>query len=341
MAEISVIIPVYQAEPFLKTCLDSVVHQTFEDWELLLIDDGSRDRSGDICEEYKARDSRIRVFHQANAGVSAARNRGLSEAAAPHVAFLDADDSWEPEMLETLLTLCREHNADTAACGVTLWEADGSSRTEAPLKAGTLDAAGIRQQILLPLMGQRLCPPIFNGYIFRYLFDRQRLETEKLRFYGGYLEDELFLLEYFRTAERVAVTEKSLYHYMQNPASATHRYMKDFPGVFRAFMERKTAFAEKAGLTEITPDWRENSQWAGLLIAVGNVYAPGNPDPAYAAKRREVKALCALPEYRSCMEKLRPVHMGRRKQLVAELLLRRQFRLLGLLYRVKNAKRGA
>ena len=97
MPAISVIVPVYQAEKLLPQCVDSVLAQTFSDWELLLIDDGSRDGSPALCDGYAARDPRVRVFHKPNGGVSTARNLGLEHAAGQCIAFLDADDAFAPD----------------------------------------------------------------------------------------------------------------------------------------------------------------------------------------------------------------------------------------------------
>lgn len=90
--ELSIIVPVYNVEPYLEECLNSVLHQTFLDWECILIDDGSRDWSGYICDNYGKKDKRFKVIHQKNAGVSVARNRGIEFASAPLISFVDPDD---------------------------------------------------------------------------------------------------------------------------------------------------------------------------------------------------------------------------------------------------------
>ena len=90
--EISVIVPVYKVEEYLPQCIDSILAQTFTNFELLLVDDGSPDRCGEICEEYAGKDTRIRVFHQQNSGVSAARNIGLQHAKGTYIVFVDSDD---------------------------------------------------------------------------------------------------------------------------------------------------------------------------------------------------------------------------------------------------------
>lgn len=102
MPKVSIIVPVYKAEGYLHRCVDSILAQTFTDWELLLIDDGSPDRSGEICDEYAQKDSRVRVIHKENGGVSSARQRGQDEACGEYTIHVDPDDWVEPTMLEEL-----------------------------------------------------------------------------------------------------------------------------------------------------------------------------------------------------------------------------------------------
>lgn len=336
MPGISVIVPVYQAEQFLPACAGSVTNQTFSDWELLLVDDGCTDGSPALCDALAAADSRVRALHQPrNAGVSEARNRGLREARGEYIAFLDADDALEPQALEILWNLRAQAGADTAACAHRNLYPGGGSSVEPVLPAGVYDRRGILEGIVYPLLGDRLAQPVFNGFIWRYLFSAQILREAEITFEGAYLEDEIFLMEYFCNARRLAVTEEPLYRYLLNPASATHKYMADFRQVFARFMERKAALAEKYGLESARPRWRENSNWAGLLIAVGNEYARGNPK-TWARKRRAVEALCAEPEMAEAIRTVTPAGMSRNKQLAARLVRGGHFTLLTWLYRLKN-----
>ncbi|MDE5902770.1 MAG: glycosyltransferase [Muribaculaceae bacterium] len=112
--EISIIVPVYKVELYLRQCLDSIAAQTFSNWECILVDDGSPDGSGAICDEYAARDSRFRVIHQKNGGLSAARNTGIRASRAPYIGFVDSDDWTEPEMFATLHQLITTHDTDVA-----------------------------------------------------------------------------------------------------------------------------------------------------------------------------------------------------------------------------------
>ena len=114
--KVSVIVPVYKAEKYLHRCVDSLLAQTFRDYEILLVDDGSPDRSGEICDEYAKIDSRVRVFHKANGGVSSARQCGIDNARGEYTIHADPDDWVEPEMLEELYKKAKEEDADMVIC---------------------------------------------------------------------------------------------------------------------------------------------------------------------------------------------------------------------------------
>ncbi|MBR4710799.1 MAG: glycosyltransferase family 2 protein [Clostridia bacterium] len=113
---ISVIVPVYHVEPYLRQCVDSILDQTYRDIEILLIEDGSPDRCGEICDEYGRNDDRVKVYHTENRGLAAARNLGLREAAGEYIGFVDSDDWIEADMYEVLLRLLEKTGADVSVC---------------------------------------------------------------------------------------------------------------------------------------------------------------------------------------------------------------------------------
>ena len=213
MPKISIIVPVYRAEAVLPTCVESVFAQTFQDWELLLVDDGSPDKSGRLCDEYAARDPRVRVFHKGNGGVSSARNLGMREARGEYLFFIDADDWIAPETCQTLLDALEGAGADSAGCAHWNITPDGQKWAEpGALPAGTYDREAIRAGVVDRLLGRRLGKPgeVLNGFIWRFLFSRDIIARHELRFSGAYLEDELFLMEYFCLAERLVVLDEPL-----------------------------------------------------------------------------------------------------------------------------------
>ena len=116
MPEIQIIVTVYNAETFLPKCLDSLLSQTFSDIEIIAVNDGSRDASGQILDDYAARDSRLKVIHQSNSGIGAARNRGMASATGKYLMFCDNDDWYEPNMCEILRATLLRENVDMVMC---------------------------------------------------------------------------------------------------------------------------------------------------------------------------------------------------------------------------------
>ena len=136
MPQISVIVPVYNVRDYLEKCVESVRGQTFTDWELLLVDDGSADGSGELCQTLSRTDGRIRCLSQPNSGVSAARNAALSAAEGEYVTFLDGDDTLAPEHLDILWRLAQKEQADVTAIGMRLVRSDGTTEKEIRLTPG-------------------------------------------------------------------------------------------------------------------------------------------------------------------------------------------------------------
>lgn len=118
MCEISIIVPVYNVEQYLEKCVDSILNQTFKDFELILVDDGSPDNSGAICDQYAEKDSRVRVIHKENGGLSDARNAGIEAARGKYLGFIDSDDYIADDMYELLYNNIIEENADLSICGI-------------------------------------------------------------------------------------------------------------------------------------------------------------------------------------------------------------------------------
>ena len=116
MPTISVIIPVYKAEATLSRCINSVLEQNYTDFELILIDDGSPDKSGEICDNFASRDTRVKVVHKNNGGVSEARNEGINRASGQYVSFIDSDDSVSPDFLGKLFAALSDNDSDMSMC---------------------------------------------------------------------------------------------------------------------------------------------------------------------------------------------------------------------------------
>lgn len=212
---ISVVVPVYNAQDYLPDCIKSIQNQSFTDWELILADDGSKDRSGKICDEYAARDSRIRVIHKANGGAADTRNRGAALARGQYVAFVDADDYLAENYLAYLLSLL-ETGADAACCD-SFWtdsrSVDFSLQEEPAVRL--LD----RRKAVLALTEDdylKLVTPW--GKLF---------PTERVRRFpfptGRKVEDEATLYKLLYDGKTLAMGNQKLYGYYQNAQGLMHQ----------------------------------------------------------------------------------------------------------------------
>lgn len=218
MTKISVIVPVYKVEDCLEFCVDSILNQTFADFELILVDDGSPDNCGAMCDEYAAKDSRVRVVHRENGGLSAARNSGMDIMRGEYIAFIDSDDAVMEDYLEVLFSACKETDADIAVCRFEEFE-DGNI----PDLQSTADV-DVQNTILC---GKDACLEVYKGS--RYvsinacckLFKASIIED--MRFPEGKLhEDQAFTpIAYFK-AQKVASVDKTMYLYRVRAASITH-----------------------------------------------------------------------------------------------------------------------
>ncbi len=206
---ISVIVPVYKVEPYLRRCLDSIVGQTYGDLEILLIDDGSPDRCGEICDEYARTDGRVRVFHTENRGVSAARNLGLKEATGEYIGFVDPDDRIEPDMYDILFRRLEETGADISMCGV-LREYSSFVRTQA-----FEDTLYTGEEALTAWLDRKLNSEVWNRLYRKELLENISFPEEKT------YEDISFSLETLAASRSVAMTRALEYHYRHRPGSIT------------------------------------------------------------------------------------------------------------------------
>ena len=206
---ISVIVPVYNVSPYLRECIDSILLQTYQMMEIILVDDGSTDGSGEICDEYATRDERIHVIHQTNQGVGAARNEGLAAAAGDYIGWVDSDDTINSKMYQRLV----EAEADIAVCSF----CKVSSNAIEPRNfgfSGTYSKPQIMDVIVKMDCGTILCNKLYRRELWEGLqFPRCRA-----------FDDELISCSVLERAESLAVVDEIMYHYRMNQTSIMHSY---------------------------------------------------------------------------------------------------------------------
>lgn len=220
---ISVIIPVYNIERFLPRCLDSIVNQTYKRLEIILVNDGSTDASGNICDSYAQQDKRIKVIHQANAGVSAARNAGLGVATGDYISFVDPDDWLENNMYEILEKATR--NGDIEVIRFNAYR-KGEVINQLPFQ-GEYSGKVLEEKILLPLIGAEKFGGMFIlGVLWLHLYKREIIEENHIRFNNRLrrCEDRLFTLSTIIHAKNILFLNDVLYHYEVYENSLSNKY---------------------------------------------------------------------------------------------------------------------
>lgn len=203
---LSVIIPVYGVEEYIAQCLDSVIHQTYKNMEIIVINDGTKDRSAEIAKEYAKQDSRIKVYDFSNGGVSIARNRGLERASGDYIAFLDSDDWIMPNMYEKLIEKIREYGADIVKCSV--------------IESGALNG---KNKLIAFNNDMELPPPInehyFDGFLHTVVWNaiyKSSLAKKILFPENVVYEDNYASGMYYALADKVVVVKDAYYNYRVN-----------------------------------------------------------------------------------------------------------------------------
>ena len=242
---VSVIIPVYNVEAYLGRCIDSIRRQTYQNIEIILVDDGSPDHCGDICDQYAKLDSRIVVIHKENGGLSDARNRGIINAKGKYITFLDSDDYVAEDFVQYLHDLVVNNQADISCCyfvKTSEWDYKFSSVAHddtVSIFTGPEACAHLMGDLYMPLVTAW-------GKLYRTDIVRQ------FDFPVGRLhEDEATTIKYYFSAEKVAIGKRQLYGYYQNSDSITHtRGEKSHTDAVWAFAHRAT-FLENASASEL------------------------------------------------------------------------------------------
>ena len=229
MPKISVIVPIYKTEKYLTKCIESILAQTYEDLELLLIEDGSPDRCPQICDSFTAKDPRVHVIHKKNGGVSSARNAGLNVAKGDYIAFVDSDDYIEPNMYEKMLAVAEKYNCDVVMCDCVKEYPDYCTAYHHPIRSGYYSKEQLRKEYYshLLIMENVEYPPSISNWTLLW---RNTLNTEGMRFEPGirFSEDLLFGAKLLYNADSFYyLAGENLYHYRMNNQSVTHVFKQD------------------------------------------------------------------------------------------------------------------
>lgn len=256
---ISVIVPIYKVAEYLPMCIESIQKQTYNNLQIILVDDGSPDECGEICDRYAEKDSRVYVIHKPNGGLSDARNAGIEAARGQWLMFIDGDDYIAPAMAETLITAAKQQDAEMAIGSVVLFRDANEGRIVRD-DLMVVDDGVLSGVDILKMAGKHTVIPGVYVVACNKIY-RKELFAEIRYPIGVFHEDEAIAHYLFGACERVVCVSDRVYYYRQTPGSIMNQtYSIKRLDAFQAYADR-ICFYEHSGLSEFTPPMQDRFFW--------------------------------------------------------------------------------
>lgn len=329
MTKLSIIIPIYNTGIYLHKCITSILSQKMTDFELILVDDGSKDDSGAICDEYAKKDSRVKVIHKQNEGVSIARNTGIEVAEGEYIGFVDSDDWIEPDMYETLYNLATSKECDIVMCdAVTKYDDKPDEEdTISQLSGGNL----LCKKDIYPELLREMA-----GAAWRCIYKKEILKDNSVIFPPNipFSEDRIFNILAMGYAEKIYYTKTPFYNRYIRKGSAVNKYYND---MIELILVTKTAI-----MNALDKAWNGDGEYKKayedqtldlIFVAINNEFFE-DAKGTFFQKYNNVKKICNKDEVRRA---IRTLH---RDDLRSRLIMKKRAFLLCLIAIVLNKKYG-
>lgn len=318
---ISIVVPVYKAEPYIRRCINSILAQTFTNFELLLVDDGSPDNCPAICDEYAAKDSRVRVIHKANGGVSSARNAGLDDACGKYIMFCDSDDYVDSNWCQELYSAIAVHPTSCVVANLIRVKLDEMTIKVSP-ELHTEDTLSYYEMFSMGL----------SGYIWNKIYDHLVLDEHKIRFNHvvSIGEDVDFNVQYHQYCDTIIYISKPLYYHRDNPISALNSYHADWLKLHLFPFYVRVPLIDEEKLSEYCDGWLYT-----FINYLDFVFDKRNSD-SFFTKLRYNQRMLNTKEFQFCL-----VHATGKNEnpLVIKILKTKNYYLYWLFQTIVKAKR--
>lgn len=299
--ELSLLMPVYNAAEFLRGTIKSIQNQSFKNWELVIINDGSTDRSGEICDEFAQQDGRIRVIHQENQGISTTRNRLLNEVKAPYTGFVDADDYLDSDMYERLIDQVKSNNVDLAMCGIVEQKRNQQLILEEVIRTYPKQIMELdkMQDTFMSFANTLLLNSPCNKVYKSNIIQKNHISFPDLE--TG--EDIIFNLSYLKKINRISMDEKPLYYYVHlNTESITSSYIDQMYEKGLVIHEVTESFLlEKGLLNEVNERIIMGNHVMGVFSSFFNL-THANCLLSKSEKKKVISMIIGRPYVRQCAE---------------------------------------
>lgn len=333
--KVSIIVPVYNTEPYLDRCMQTLLKQSLKEVQIILVDDGSKDRSGILAEQYAHQDSRVLVIHKENEGLGKARNTGLEKAEGEYVGFVDSDDYVDIHMFEKMYHEAKKQDADIVLSG--LWKVGGSvfKEKEAVLENGFKNKECFRtktdlDRLLLGIVGaapEEKADSRYNFSVCKNLFRNHSIQKNNLRFCSEkniISEDLIFLIEFINSIQTAVGIPEAYYYYCRNESSLTRVYRQD-----KYEENKKLYYAVKKKLLERMPEkdfeiYIDRQLQAAARVAISEEVMSSKANALSAKElRQRILAICDDQELQAVLKRYPWYRLPKKQALFAFAMLHR------------------
>ena len=337
---VSIIVPVYKVpEQYLRKCAESCIAQTLRNIEILLVDDGSPDQCGSICDEYAAKDSRVRVIHKENGGLCSARNAGFAAARGEWIMFVDGDDWIDADMCEQMLEPGVRENVDLVMCGITREYGHSSQEYKFYLRDYAAckkvytgkECKWLQQQLLVYNCNIAVA---YSKLIRRKLLaDHQIVHDEALRQGAEGLE---FNIRLFEQIESALFINRPFYHYLYNENSISSSHSEEnHHFVIRCFEKIRDLIEASSNRDRLVPWFDNRLLYVIITTAISGYFNPDNPAP-FSEKKKGYAAYLQQPIVQQALKTENLRGLSRQRRIVLFLIRHRQFRALDAMGRARK-----
>lgn len=330
--KVSIIVPVYKVEAFLEQCIESILNQSYGDYEIILVDDGSPDRCPEICDQYAKEYGQISVIHKKNGGLSSARLAGFEKARGEYILFVDSDDTIETSMVGELVFAMENVDAELAICGYHTVLNDVKTAKILPYEDGYI----IKQEEILrnyinPLVGSLPLEKNIPGFLCirmhkKSLMDISFFQSERV----FYKEDHVFDLLYADSVKNITIVNKPLYNYYMNPASLSNCYRKNKWEMYMNLYYFYEKYLKERNI--IGCEVRLNYYLlASLFASIDNAVLSGE----YKKYNQEIKEIVQSELAKKALDFLKSAKMSKMQKVIGLLLRNKRY---GLLYILRKSR---
>ncbi|MFR9165784.1 MAG: glycosyltransferase [Dysgonomonas sp.] len=341
---ISVVVPIYNMEKYLERCVNSLLTQTYPNIEIILVNDGSTDKTAEICDEFAKTDNRIKVIHKENGGVSTARNTGIDNSTGEYISFVDPDDWLEPNAYEILTdTLNKPENQEVDIIRFNAFR--GEKIMNKPPFEGIYKGDELRKEIGLASIGPEKLGGLFiMGIVWMDLYKRKFLIDNNIRFVViRRYEDRLFIVKAFLKAKTILFLNKALYHYEYIEVSMTNKYDPERWKRELDYMETLKAMCKDLSIPLNSVEYRlKNEYLLRAATTLHHEYFSKNPN-GFSRKYKKTKEIVTNPFVIDATKDIRKYRHNKKDSLILFLIKHRcafSLSILEEIIRFKNKKKN-